>query len=72
MEQETKPFWASKTLWVNVVGLSTSVALAFGLDLGLDDEMKASIVGGIMSFVNIILRLMTKAAVTGGIVTGKH
>ena len=66
MEQETKPFWASKTLWVNVVGLSTSVALAFGLDLGLDDEMKASIVGGIMSFVNIILRLMTKAAVTGG------
>lgn len=60
---ETKPFWTSKTLWVNGVALIASVAIAFGWDLGLTPDVQGTIVAGIMSVVNIILRLITKSSV---------
>ena len=60
----SKPFWASKTLWVNAVALVASISGAFGLDIGLTPEAQSSIVGGVMAVVNIILRLVTKAGVT--------
>lgn len=66
MSEETttpKPFWASKTLWVNAVALVASVTGAFGLDLGLSPETQTSVVAGIMGIVNIVLRLVTKDAV---------
>ena len=63
---QVKPFWTSKTLWVNLIALWASVAVALGLDLGLDDEVQASIVGGVMAVVNIILRLMTSSGVRVG------
>ena len=56
---ESKPIYASKTLWVNLVALVVSVAAAFGVDLGLDTEAQASLVGGIMAVVNIALRMFT-------------
>lgn len=59
-----KPFWASKTLWVNVLAFAAAVTGALGLDLGLDAETQASLVVGIMAVVNIVLRLITKAPVT--------
>lgn len=62
---ESKPFWASKTLWVNVLALVISVSTAFGLDLGISAEEQTAFVGGIMAVVNIILRLVTKAPVSG-------
>ncbi len=62
--KNSKPFWASKTLWVNVFALVASVTGAFGLDIGLTPEAQTSIVGGVMAIVNIILRLVTKAGVT--------
>lgn len=65
----TKPFWASKTLWINAVSLVASVTGAFGLDIGLTPEAQTSIVGGVMAVVNIILRLVTKAGVRA---TGKE
>ena len=61
---ESKPFWASKTLWANVVGGGVAVATAFGLDLQLDAEAQTAIVGGIMAVVNVALRLVTKAPVS--------
>ena len=59
---EAKPFYASKTLWVNLVAIIATVGTAFGLNLGLDAETQIAIVGGIMGVVNIILRFATKAA----------
>lgn len=61
---DSKPFWASKTLWVNVIAGAVAVGTAFGVNLGLDAETQTALVGGVMAVVNIILRFMTKAPVT--------
>ena len=61
---ETKPWFASKTLWVNLVALIAAVTGAFGMDLGLDPETQTSIVAGVMGVVNIVLRFVTKSAVS--------
>ena len=61
---DSKPAWASKTLWVTLIALLVSVGAAFGVDLGLDTEAQASLVGGIMAVVNIVLRVMTTQPVT--------
>jgi hypothetical protein len=54
-----KPFWASKTLWANLVAFVAVLATTFGLDLGLDPETQLSLVGGVMALVNIALRFVT-------------
>ena len=59
-----KPFYASKTLWTNIVMLVATVSTAFGLDLGLNPEAQVAIVGTVMSVVNIILRFVTKTPIT--------
>lgn len=56
---ETKPFWASKTLWVNAVALVAAVTGAFSIDLGLDAETQTAVVAAIMGVVNIVLRFVT-------------
>lgn len=58
---KTKAFWKSKTFWVNLVALAASVGASFGFELTAD--MQASIVGGVMAAVNIVLRFVTKDAV---------
>jgi hypothetical protein len=58
-----KQWYESKTLWVNLVALIAAVTGAFGLDLGLDPEAQTSIVAGIMSVVNIVLRFTTKTPI---------
>lgn len=62
--KEAKPAWASKTLWVNLVALVASIAVALGVDIGLTVEAQGALVGGIMALVNIVLRLVTKQPVT--------
>ena len=54
-----KPWYASKTLWANILAGGVTVAGAFGLDLGLDPEGQAQIVAGVMVVVNVVLRLVT-------------
>jgi len=54
-----KPWYASKTLWANLLAGGVTVATAFGLDLGLDAEAQAQVVAGVMVVVNIALRLVT-------------
>jgi hypothetical protein len=59
-----KPFYASKTLWTNIVMLVATVSTAFGLDLGLNPEAQVAIVGTVMSVINIVLRFVTRAPVS--------
>ncbi len=61
---DSKVWWASKTIWANVIGGAVAVGTAFGLDLGLSPEDQAAIVGGIMTILNIFLRFRTSAPVT--------
>jgi hypothetical protein len=60
---ETKPFWASRTLWVNVLAGAAAVSTGFGLNLGLDPDTQVALVGGIMAVVNIVLRVVTNKGV---------
>jgi hypothetical protein len=60
---DNKPFWQSKTLWVNVVAALATLAGVFKLDLGLTPEVQATVVTTILALVNIALRLVTKTAV---------
>ena len=60
--ENSKPKWASKTLWVNLVAAGASVALLLGVDVGLDTAGQAEIVVGIMAVVNIVLRFTTTTA----------
>ena len=59
-----KPFWKSKTFWFNIAsGAALLVSQAAGADL--TPEEGASFVG-VVTFVNLILRLATKGRVTLG------
>ena len=58
-----KPFYASKTLWANLIAGVAAVSTAFGFDLGLSPEAQTAIVGGVMAVVNVVLRLVTKDAI---------
>lgn len=62
----TKPFWASKTLWINLVALVVAVSTAFGVDLGISPEEQTAFVGGVMAVVNIVLRLVSGTRLTSG------
>ncbi len=61
----SKPFYASKTLWVNLVAVVAALTGAFGIDLGLDPETQVTIVAAIMGVVNIVLRFTTDKAISG-------
>ncbi len=61
---DSKVWYASKTLWVNMIALVATVSAALGVDLGLDAATQSSIAMGVMAVVNIVLRLVTKTAVT--------
>jgi hypothetical protein len=60
---DTTKWYASKTLWVNVVATIATLAGAFKLDLGLTPEVQATVVTTILALVNIALRLVTKTAI---------
>jgi hypothetical protein len=62
--QIPKPFWSSKTLWINLIALVAAISTAFGVDLGLDPEAQIAIVGTVMSVINIVLRFVTKAPIS--------
>lgn len=51
---ETKPFYESKTLWVNVIALiALLIQKAFGFELGAGEQIT------LLALVNIILRAYT-------------
>lgn len=61
---DTKTWYTSKTLWVNIIAGVATISTAFGIDLGLDANTQVAVVGGVMAVINIILRVVTKTAVT--------
>jgi len=61
---DSKPFWASKTIWVNGIAMLATLASVWGWDLGLDAAVQAEIVVGVMAIINIVLRVTTTKPVT--------
>ena len=61
---ETTKWFASKTLWVNVVAAVATLAGVFKLDLGLTPEVQATVVTTILALVNIGLRFVTTTPIS--------
>ena len=59
-----KNWYASRTLWANIIALVVTTAAVFGYDLGLDAEAQSTVVAGVMAVVNIVLRLDTSTKIT--------
>ena len=60
---DKKPWYMSKTIWVNLVAFVASMGVISGYDFGLTVAVQAELVGVIMGGVNIILRLFTDRGV---------
>lgn len=60
---KVKPFWASRTLWVNLLALFAALGGIFEIDVGLTPAVQTAMVTSIMAIVNMILRAITKSAV---------
>ncbi len=60
---ESKPWYASKTIWANLVAFAATVAVIAGVDVGLTPEVQAEIVAAVLAGVNIVLRLITREAI---------
>jgi len=60
-----KKWYASKTLWTNLVGLAAVALSAMGYSVLDDPATQAQVVAGVLAVVNFALRLVTKEPVTG-------
>ena len=56
---ETKKFWHSKTLWVNLIAI-VGIVLNSLYGVEIDAELQATFATAILGVINIILRLITK------------
>jgi len=61
--EPAKPWYASKTMWANLIAGVVTLGGVFGLDLGLTPENQAQLVAAIMVVVNIVLRFVTKGPI---------
>ena len=59
MNNNQKPFWKSKTLWVNTIALIALVLQGqFGFVIGAEEQ------AAIITVANLILRAFTNAGIT--------
>ena len=56
---DSKSWYASKTIWANVVAFAATLGVILGVDLGLTAEVQAEIVAAVLAGVNVVLRLIT-------------
>ena len=60
---ESKSWYASKTIWANIVAFAATIGVIGGVDLGLTEAVQAEMVAAVMAVVNVVLRLVTTQAV---------
>ena len=58
---DSKPWYASKTLWVNAIAFAALLLQSFGTGFVIAPEEQA----GILVVLNILLRLVTKTGIGG-------
>lgn len=64
--EDGKHWWASRTIWANIIALVATISTVAGLDLGLNEAAQTSIVSGVMAVVNIVLRFTTSKPIKKG------
>ena len=60
---ETKPWYMSKTLWVNLLMFVLTLAQS---DLLIGMNLDPKIIASIVAVVNLVLRFLTTTALTSG------
>jgi len=65
---ETKPWYTSKTMWMNFLTFIVSLAVAFGTtsfgDYDLTDAtVVSSLIGMVIGMINMILRMVTNKGI---------
>ena len=64
---EKKPFWKSKTVWVNGLTLLASGLTMFATSESLDPKIVGYITGLALPIVNVFLRFVTKEPIKVGV-----
>ena len=59
MEEDTKKWWKSKTVWTNIVAIVSGIGAIFVGDV----DLTAGLAPIIIAAVNIVLRILTKKPV---------
>jgi len=59
---ESKKWFASRTLWVNLIAIAALVLNSF-YGIELDAELQATLATSTLAVINIILRLITSKAI---------
>lgn len=61
---DTKSWWQSRTMWVNLVAMLFALLGAFGrLPSGIDQEQIVTAIMALIAIANVTLRLITKRAI---------
>ena len=60
----SKPWYTSKTLWMNALATIGIFAGAFSIDLGLDAKTQSELSLGILAVVNMALRVISSTKIT--------
>jgi hypothetical protein len=64
MMTDSKTWWQSRTVWVNVVATLFAVLGTFKfLPAGLDQDMIVTAIMGVVAIANVVLRLVTHKAI---------
>lgn len=57
---DNKPWYTSKTLWVNAIAFAALLVQSFGTGFVIDAEHQI----GILAVINLVLRLVTKVGIS--------
>lgn len=61
---DTKYWWQSRTMWVNLVAALFAMLGAFGLlPASIDQDSAVSAIMGAVAIANVVLRLVTRHAI---------
>ena len=58
---DSKPWYTSKTLWVNAIAFAALLVQSFGSGFIINAEAQL----GILAVINLLLRLVTKTEISG-------
>ncbi len=64
MDQQTKPFWASRTIWANLFMVAGVVLESTGVTDIFNAETQEMALAAVMGVVNLVLRFVTKDPIT--------
>lgn len=59
--EDSKKWWQSRTMWVNIVGFIFSIMVALGVQMpeGMDESSVVAAIMAVVNIVNMVLRVIS-------------